>query len=555
MNVPRLTASVTAALAVVLGLAAELSAESCKLEMKRVDSTSRVISVTGSADYLFRQTYPQSFFMQIRDIGSSAPVVQSPDQAEFSKVITKEPAEYVSKHPFRGVAKLGTQQYGFVFDTVATPKKAEADEDAEAEKKTEKKAELLGTLAAALDAEPSLPSEQAQPKVPAVEQYNRLLFDLNHNGDLTDDEPIKALGVEGRIMYPSGYSSYSFPRQDLTIEVDGTKVDYSFTFRIYARTSTSYQYASASLNAAAYREGTITLDGKERRIVLIDFNSNGRFDDVFTVRDDVQTADGTVYPNYGDMLFVDPEVTPGAYRSPYDPTTNDDQYYLARLVNLDGKLYDLTVTPSGEELTLERSKLPMGTVTNPNKGYRAVVYGDQGFVKIAAGETQEVPLPVGTWKLLAYTIDQTELAEQEAEKPAAEEESKKEDEQAKKEKESSLLDSLVGALMGGASKAVETRVERPRTTIVCARGTKDYKPVEVREGETALLPFGPPYHPLVTAPYRSGTDTVSLAMAVIGSAGEQCSNLMVDGGRPSKPTFTITSSKGEEVETGNFEYG
>lgn len=544
MNVPRLPAM--AALAVLLGLAAELSAETCQLEMKRVDTATRVVSRLTSVDNLFQRTYPQHFYMQIRESASTGPVIQTEGQAEFSEVITKEPEEYVSKHPFRGVAKLGSQQYGFVFDTAAPPKKAEdedaKDDDAE-EEEGEKKGGLLDVIAGAVE-----PEQPSQRKVAPVERYNRLIFDLNHNGDLTDDEPIKALGMDGRIVYPSSYSNYSFPRQDLTIEVDGTKVDYSFTFSIYAHASTGYQYASASLNAAAYREGKIKLGGKERRIVLVDFNSNGRFDDLFTVRDDVQTADGTIYPNYGDMLFVDPEVTPNAYRSTYDPTTSDDQYYLAKLVNLDGKFYDVTVTPAGDQLTLEPSKVPTGMVTNPNKGYRAVVYGDLGFVKIAAGESQEAPLPAGTWKLLAYTIDQTALAQPEEEKPAAEEE-------AKEQKEGSLLESLMGALIGGASNAAATRVQRPRTTIVCARGTKDYKPVEVREGETTLLPFGPPYRGVVSAPYRSGTDSVSLALDVVGSAGERCSNLMVGGGRPSKPTFTITNSKDEEVASGNFEYG
>ena len=36
---------------------------------------------------------------------------------EFSKVISKEPSTYNSQHPFRGVAKLGSQYFGFVFDT------------------------------------------------------------------------------------------------------------------------------------------------------------------------------------------------------------------------------------------------------------------------------------------------------------------------------------------------------------------------------------------------------------------------------------------------------
>ena len=62
-------------------------------------------------------------------------------------------------------------------------------------------------------------------------------------------------------------------------------------------------------------------------------------------------------------------------------------------------------------------------------------------------------------------------------------------------------------------------------------------PVTVREGETTTLPFGPPYKLMVEASGRGGT-TVSLALKIVGTAGEVCNNMMVDGKRP-----------------GNFEYG
>ena len=71
------------------------------------------------------------------------------------------------------------------------------------------------------------------------------------------------------------------------------------------------------------------------------------------------------------------------------------------------------------------------------------------------------------------------------------------------------------------------------------------------------MPFGPPYRPVVTAspaPVRAG-QTAQLALSLVGSGGEVCSNLRVDGKRPEKPEFTISTADGEEVERGTFEYG
>jgi hypothetical protein len=78
--------------------------------------------------------------------------------------------------------------------------------------------------------------------------------------------------------------------------------------------------------------------------------------------------------------------------------------------------------------------------------------------------------------------------------------------------------------------------------------------VEVRAGETAELPFGAPYTPQVTGSVQSG-DKISLGMSLVGIGGEVCSNLIVDGGRPGKPAFTITDPDGKVVERGTFEYG
>jgi hypothetical protein len=138
------------------------------------------------------------------------------------------------------------------------------------------------------------------------EGHGRLYFDLNHNGDLTDDRVIEGDPAEGD--FPKGYWWYQFPRVDLTLDVDGTKVEYAFFLSAYSQTVTSGAseptgLVAASLQVAACREGRITLAGKTRHVVLLDFNSNGRFDDVVTVR---TSSRGRATPVYGDLLLLDP---------------------------------------------------------------------------------------------------------------------------------------------------------------------------------------------------------------------------------------------------------
>ena len=106
--------------------------------------------------------------------------------------------------------------------------------------------------------------------------YERLYFDVNHNGDLTDDQVIEAKAAQSM---PANYANAAFPAVDLKIDVDGVQVAYAFTMSVYSYAAEEYSYANASLNAAAYREGEMVIDGKNRRVVVVDSNSNGRYDD------------------------------------------------------------------------------------------------------------------------------------------------------------------------------------------------------------------------------------------------------------------------------------
>jgi hypothetical protein len=411
---------------------------------------------------------------------------------KFSRLVRKQPDKYDAKHPFRGVVKLGSREYAFVLDAKPTQ-----------------------------DSEPPAnigARRTLQPQVLAkATSFNRLYFDLNGNGDLTDDGVIDAL-ASPHSSRSSSYASREFPRVDVTIDVDGTKAEYAFRLSVYSRVSTSYSYAYVSLYSAAYREGTVTVDGKPRHIVLLDYNSNGRFDDEFGVRDG-----GRVYSTYGDILMVDPDT--GTYTGS-NMSGDDYRQYVSKLANIDGRFYDLKISPAGDELTLTASSVPVGYVTSSNDGFRAVVYGDQGLLKIAGGKSAPAPLPEGQWRLMSYTITQTE-------------------------KQTPTQEPAEG-------QQPQPPVPSIRYHRVSARGTSDCAPIEVRGGQTAALPFGPDYKPVVTLSSLSkrGSDrSARLGLSLVGAGGETCTGLTVNSRRPGKPEFTITSPDGKEVARGNFEYG
>jgi hypothetical protein len=546
-------AAMFAAFGILAAVAAAARAETATLEIKRLGVRDGTRIVGGRAeDYIYRTTSAQSFNAAVGPQGESRVNFGGEDvqKEAFKKLVTKEP-KFESEYPFRGVVKLGSQQYPFVLDAVPE-KKADEEKAKEDEKADEKKADSDADKSKDEAAE----KEKEKEKTPQAIHYNRLYFDVNHNGDLTDDKVFESQVPTQRGLMGGNYAPFSFQQIDLTVDADGTPVEYSFSLSGYMIAQREFSYAGVQLNAAAYREGDITLDGKTHHVALIDYNSNGRFDDEIKIQSNVRGSGGQIYPQQGDMLLVDPD--PKSPDSPYNPAASKYRNYVSKLVLIEGKYYDVKITPAGDKLTLEPTKFALGKVTNPNDGYSAVIYGDQGFLKIAGGKDQATEVPEGEWKLLSYSLDQTEPAE--PPKPP-EEKAKSEDKDEKKDDaKGSTPKALSSAIKGLLKTAVPAAIVNRRST-VSATATADYKPVKVVAGETVEMPFGAPYKPIVNS-YPSARvvngkqeQVTQLSLSLTGMAGEQVTDMTVKGGRPSKPEFSITDPDGKVVQTGNFEYG
>ena len=157
----------------------------------------------------------------------------------------KEP-KYECAFPFRGVVKLGSKEYAFALDAVSPKPKGNAKK-ADAAGKTSKPVveETKSSSPAAKWADK--PAEKQSPPKPM--QYNRLYFDLNNNGDMTDDKVLNS-EMDNSVPYSSSYSGMNFPRIDIPLDFDGTKMDYSIQVDGYSMFNGNSGYVMLSFNAA-----------------------------------------------------------------------------------------------------------------------------------------------------------------------------------------------------------------------------------------------------------------------------------------------------------------
>lgn len=470
----------------------------CKLELVRLESSGGGMA---SNKWILRNVSSQTFFSQIRE-----GVQSGVDKEGFKKAVKKEPAKYFSKCPLRNVATLGSKQYGFVLD-----KKDEKSND-----------------------------------------YDRLYFDLNGNGDLTDDKPIDKPTVKQTETPPGVWSwlfsprpsrvESEFPRVDLAIDVDGKKFDYSFFFEVRGWGRGANQYVWASLKPAVYRQGMLTLGKKKWRIVVLDHNSNGRFNDAISLPKDVRGSKNELTPDYGDMLLIEPQ---NAAKTDGELRNNYYQQYLAKLTIIEDKYYNVKVSPLGDELTWTPSSIPRGQITSPHAPCSVQLIGELGQISLNLDGSKPATVPAGQWRVLSYSIQVKDWK-----KPEKKEEPKAEKEGKDVEVKPSLLSAIAESLFGSSTRSSGSR---SNMSMVYARGTTKGELATVRAGQTTALKFGPPYKLRVTVHTIPGT--AHLSLVIQGTDSEVVSYMMVNGNRPGKPKITITDPKGKVVVEGNFEYG
>jgi hypothetical protein len=322
---------------------------------------------------------------------------------------------------------------------------------------------------------------------PKAVGYDRLYFDASGNGDLTRQRPVSATEV-GDMM-----SESQFPRVNVALRVDGEPVEYAFLLSVRGRPSAEGSYVIVSFSSAVAREGYLMLDKKRTKAVLVDRNSNGRFDDVVSVWPGGNVAEG-------DLLLLNPN----SKKKLSADGTGTDRNLVGKVLFAGQRCYRLSVAPSGSRLRLTPMQLSLGSVAGSGTAYHAVLTNDDcGVVAVSGKKGEKIALAEGAWMLVSYTLDAT---------------------------------------AGGGRTAVD------------AAFANDLPSVVVKKGETARLPFGKTFHAVVTA-MRIDKAKVSLMLDVVGSGGERCSSLLVKGGRPPKPHFTIKDKDGKIVQEGDFEYG
>jgi hypothetical protein len=199
--------------------------------------------------------------------------------------------------------------------------------------------------------------------------YDRLYIDSNENGRLDDETAIKAFRAE---------PSYArFGPVKVVLQGEDGPVSFHLELTIYTSGGSAYCYVSA----AGWYEGDVSIDGVKTRLMLLDHNANGVFND------------RSVDPGKADRILIGDRETAG------EPMT------VGRFVDVNGILYELEVAKDGAYVKLKKAQDVQGAPVRVPAGIsRVTVSGTNGSFRLKP-QDQGARLPVGRYALVEWAID------------------------------------------------------------------------------------------------------------------------------------------------------
>jgi len=361
--------------------------------------------------------------------------------------------------------------------------------------------------------------------------YNRIYFDANANKDLTDD-PV----VDGKEEIDSRgpFCRVKFGAVDTRIEVEDRVLPYSLRPELMLINLAQYseskldpkilpRFVQCYLKTNCVYTGEFKLDGRSYSLTLADTNCSGSFTDKFEIRN----------INYPRRLSASAQGDSFYISSDGKPDSIDRLVYGDWLVIKDN-LYKISFSPAKGTITLTPVKeniVPLRLAMLPERLSISTEDGKNCIMMFQPAQT--VMIPPGRYRLFNYELF-------------------KEDEQ--------------GDLWR-----------------LCANATTDTPYFTAGQSDSALLEFGEPYAPVITAANRLQAITVQsqgqtkrlpprvpIVFNIEGTGGEfinDLSHIRGDktkiplsqkknlGHRPAEPTYEITKTDGEVVTKGFFEYG
>ena len=202
--------------------------------------------------------------------------------------------------------------------------------------------------------------------------YDRLILDLNQNGDLTDDQVSQRDGPAAD-RRSSGFDRILFgpilaPAE--TTIAGGRPVVFAYVyifnrqFLSSGRAGESMVTGQLQLKAAWYLDTTVTMGGLKQKLGVFDGDGNLRLGDISRPRYYTNRAEVSWYFRSGDNLLVDSDGSGSFARD----VLQSKAYPFGSILYLGGKAYQVALAPDCKSLKVEPWKEELAEVSLQPRG-------------------------------------------------------------------------------------------------------------------------------------------------------------------------------------------
>ncbi len=231
---------------------------------------------------------------------------------------------------------------------------------------------------------------------PGERMYTRIWFDRDCNRDLTDESPVDCTVSEEKGLSTAGMARVKFPGIFFTPMYRGRKMLCCLDVKVFELTSSlisghidvSYTYQIAY---AGYG-GEFTAGEKRYAFLVMDGDSNGRFDDYAKISDRINFSE----PPRGDFVFL----TEGKKAVPHDAQL------LGNFLLAGESLFEIRIDIPQKKLILDevrKNRWPLKLTLQPE---RLSLFSEESGNCIMAihPKGDEIRLPAGNYRLLGYQV-------------------------------------------------------------------------------------------------------------------------------------------------------
>jgi hypothetical protein len=372
--------------------------------------------------------------------------------------------------------------------------------------------------------------------------YDRLIVDVNQNGDLTDDPVVSPVPPAGGSAAVSTLQQFLFGpiRAPENLKIGADRPVFFAQVYLFMTPGASIVSSPAAtvgemiVRPGWYLEATVNVNGKQHKVDLVDANCNFRLGDLdrpVTYRTGLNGNEDYWLFQGGDRFVVDREGATGVQSAIFD----DKSCSFGPILYLDAKPYKATLAADCQSLSLDPWTEPLAEL--------ALQHGEQiSSLQLAWEKTP------GNWTLIEPGIENSK-----ASVPPG---------------NYRLYSAALKAKTASGEFLVMTGTKR-----VPAGGIKAVA------GVTTPLPCGSPLQVSLSCQSSSALGTVSsgvlsaLAQAfrgqsaseqtiqasILGAGGETYSVPYLIGNKglrtPPEPTFSVLTADGKQVDSGTLEYG